>query len=779
LPTCPTSAWRAPAGIIHRDLKPGNILLDRAGTFAHLSDFGLARPGGGTENLTVEGELLGTPSYMAPEQARGQVDQVGPWTDLYSLGVVLYQMLTGRLPFEGLATLGVLHKIASEAAPPPSQFRDDLDPDLEAVVQKALARRPEDRYRKAGALVEALDRWAAAAPAPHGADTRARADGPVAPTHAGPVPPAATGVAEPAPPVAGKEQTVTLSGLPDGQSLQLSLPAGARADVKVTMTGGEPGKRAKKKRPWRVTVSISLSVAALLLAVGLPIYLNSRGGAPTGVSLEREKYAAAKVGVRKSRKDGLRDKDGRSETLVKKASFPPGAVEALATHYLCLQLVEARPEGEVVTEVPAQIKGDRLVADLPAYLRTRVGGERPLEVRFADLSPDPVPGEFKDGKFIASWSRKRTAEALALSFLRPARDGRTVRNPYTVGNPYQDALEHNAYGAYGLYSRVMTQLPVGVIQYRVSAPATPPTLTVTLKEANALALPRRDAAASAAAVGLLRPDASPGPRLAALALVDRVGRRGQAPVPLLIPARLNRTLLAQASRQLNRERRQNAFLSYRLPANVTTFFRQHAGSVNSVVFSPDGKRLACAVVDSGVRLWDAATGKPLQTFKGRPGWVSEATFSPNGKWVAVGYGDGVVQCWDVPAGKKVHTLRAHTGRVNAIRFSPDGKYLVSGAEDRTAKVWDVAAGKEVWAFAGQRAAVTNLAFSPDGRLLAAANKGGEARLLDLTSGKAVGATPWYAEPIREVTFTSDGLFCVLAGENNTLHVCEVPPLIKD
>ncbi len=262
-------------GIVHRDLKPANILLDGAGTSARLSDFGLARPGDSGEHLTVEGDVLGTPAYMAFEQATGQLDKVGPWTDLYSLGVVLYQMLTGRLPFEGPTTLGVLHKVTSETPPPPSRFRGDLDPVLDALVQRALARGPEDRYKTARAFADALQRWLSGAPEPTadaGAPPTATAG--AAPTHVGVAAPTLTAGPEPA--AGPKEQTVVLSGLPDGQALQLSLPAGAKADVKVTMTGGGEGKRTRKKRPWRVTVSISLSVAALLLAVGISIYVNTR-----------------------------------------------------------------------------------------------------------------------------------------------------------------------------------------------------------------------------------------------------------------------------------------------------------------------------------------------------------------------------------------------------------------------------------------------------------------------------------------------------------------------
>src|SRR5262249_61894215 len=96
------------------------------------------------------------PAYMAREQAAGQIEKVGPGTDVYALGVVLYQTLTGRLPFEGPTTLAVLHQIASAEPTPPSHFRTDLDPALESVVRRAMARRPEDRLASPRDLLDAL-----------------------------------------------------------------------------------------------------------------------------------------------------------------------------------------------------------------------------------------------------------------------------------------------------------------------------------------------------------------------------------------------------------------------------------------------------------------------------------------------------------------------------------------------------------------------------------------------------------------------------------------------
>ncbi|MBI3463689.1 MAG: protein kinase [Planctomycetes bacterium] len=141
-------------GIVHRDLKPGNVLVDPNGE-PMLTDFGLARPLEESQNLTQPGTAVGTPAYMSPEQAAGQLDQVGPWTDVYSLGVVLYQFLTGRLPFEGPAHT-ILHKIIHESAPLPSTLRPDLNPALENIILKAMAREPGSRYKSAQAFADAL-----------------------------------------------------------------------------------------------------------------------------------------------------------------------------------------------------------------------------------------------------------------------------------------------------------------------------------------------------------------------------------------------------------------------------------------------------------------------------------------------------------------------------------------------------------------------------------------------------------------------------------------------
>ena len=167
-------------GVIHRDIKPANIIVGKHGETL-VVDWGLAKPTGRVEpgidsgerllmpssasgsSETLPGTALGTPAYMSPEQAEGQLDRLGPRSDVYSLGATLYCLLTGKPPFAG-DMADVIRAVQRGEFRPPRQLDPSLDPALEAICLPAMAHRPEDRYPSGRALADDLDRWMADEP---------------------------------------------------------------------------------------------------------------------------------------------------------------------------------------------------------------------------------------------------------------------------------------------------------------------------------------------------------------------------------------------------------------------------------------------------------------------------------------------------------------------------------------------------------------------------------------------------------------------------------------
>lgn len=162
-PICRAIHFAHERGVLHRDLKPSNILIDEEGR-PHVSDFGLAKRVETDSNLTLSGAVLGTPSYMAPEQAAGKRGKVGRESDVYSLGTILYQMLTGRPPFQAASPVETVMMVVEQEPLPPRLLNPRADRELEMISLKCLQKPPELRYATAADLADDLEAYLADEP---------------------------------------------------------------------------------------------------------------------------------------------------------------------------------------------------------------------------------------------------------------------------------------------------------------------------------------------------------------------------------------------------------------------------------------------------------------------------------------------------------------------------------------------------------------------------------------------------------------------------------------
>ncbi|MFJ5974483.1 trypsin-like peptidase domain-containing protein [Streptomyces sp. NPDC093060] len=194
----------------------------------------------------------------------------------------------------------------------------------------------------------------------------------------------------------------------------------------------------------------------------------------------------------------------------------------------------------------------------------------------------------------------------------------------------------------------------------------------------------------------------------------------------------------------------------------------HVGTVDSLVFSPDGRTLATASSDRAVRLWDTATGKAIGApLTGHTDAVESVAFSPDGRSLATASDDRTVRVWDV-ATRETHVIEfGHTDTVASVAVRPDGRSLATASSDGTVRLWDVITGKAVGALVGHIGAVVSVAFSPDGHTLASAGSDGTVRLWDVTSRKTRAVLIGHASVVQSVAFSSDGRHLATASNDLT------------
>jgi WD40 repeat protein len=623
-------------GVVHRDLKPPNVIFDRDRRDVVVMDFGLARHRApGDARQTQEGTLLGSPAYMAPEQARGNVRAVGPLSDVYALGVVLYEMLAGRLPFVG-SVADVLGQVLHTEPEPPSRHRPGVDARLEALCLRALAKDPTRRYPSMKDFAEALGEYLKGSPAE-----------PVAP----PAPPAAATAAP----------SATLEAV---QGLAARLDASA----------AEAARARRRRWPWALA-------GGLLAAVLVAAVLLFRGGPGASVTVKAPvsvQLSGLTLVYDQSVKYYLDGEEVGQDHLRHALSLKPGRHEVVARRGE--EVLERRPfevgpgDGGAAVKVPPPPEPP--VAGRPLLRRwvghsTRVQGVWWLPGGRLILSSQVAGRRYNPARacYTLVWSPDQDAP-LKLDFEPPPHGD---RGRGVAAASFSDDGRLALFGVIDVTDDILGHLgDPAVVLYDLDARKPLKDLAL-VKDGGA-----RLASAGMTADGrLVLANTSDGVVRVLDTRTWKDVRRAEGRTASFSPDG-RRILTAKGADLLVWEVGRDGPETSRIKGN---------SPVGPACWSPDGRHALTCHGDGTAVVWDLAAGKEVRVLKGHAGAVLCGGFTPDGRRVLTGGADKTARLWDVASGKELARFEDHEGEVTALACSPGGRRLVTGCADVRVRLW--------------------------------------------------------------------------------------------